>query len=149
MFSRFLSIMALAVLALSFSPAAVQADLTICNKTAGPTIIAIAFETSDSLISQGWWTILPNQCQIAVPTELNNPYYYYYAVSHEQKLEWRGNFNFCTSDDPQFRISGAQGCEQRSYRTTGFNQVDVGDAKNYTLNIIGVSAPDPAQAGRM
>ncbi len=124
------------------SPA--HADLTICNKTPAPVIFAVAFETTQDLVSQGWWTIMPNQCQIAISTPLDRQFYYQYAISHELKVEWRGNFNFCTSDDNEFRITGAQSCEQRNYHTTGFRQIDVGDNKNYTLNIRSSDSPPTA-----
>lgn len=122
-----------------------RADLTVCNKTTAPVVFAVAFETSQDLVSQGWWTVMPDQCQIALSVPLDRQFYYHYAVSQELKVEWRGNFNFCTSDDAQFRISGAQSCEQRNYRTTGFRQVDVGTNKDYVLNILN-SAPAPAPA---
>lgn len=122
-----------------------RADLTVCNKTTAPVIFAVAFETTQDLVSQGWWTIMPDQCQIAISVPLDRQFYYHYAVSQELKVEWRGNFNFCTSDDPQFRISGAQSCEQRNYHTTGFRQTDVGTNKDYTLNIR--NTPEPVAPG--
>jgi uncharacterized membrane protein len=136
-FARF---SALALLAL-FAAVPARAELTICNKTATPISLAVAFETTQDLVSQGWWTLDPDQCQTTITVPLDRQYYYHYAVSPTMKVEWAGNFNFCTSDNPQFRISGAQSCEQRNYHTTGFRQIDVGDGKVFTLNIRGGPAP--------
>lgn len=136
-------VMFLALVAGVIAPGSARAELTVCNKTTAPVIFAVAFETTQDLVSQGWWTIMPDQCQIAISVPLDRQFYYHYAVSQELKVEWRGNFNFCTSDDPQFRISGAQSCEQRNYHTTGFRQTDVGTNKDFTLNIRN-TAPDQA-----
>lgn len=126
-----------------------QASLTICNKTPSSLSLSVAFETSQDLVSQGWWTLEPEQCQTTLPTPLDHQYYYHYAVSSALKVEWTGNFNFCTSDEQQFRIVGAQACEQRNYHTTGFRQIDVGTNKDYTLNIRSAAettTPPPPQA---
>jgi len=134
-----------AVLAISAQPAAAQ--LEICNKTPAPYSLAIAYETDSDVVSQGWWTVDPDKCQVVIPTELNQPYYYHYAISRALNVEWAGSSNFCTSDDPQFRINGGGNCEQRNAHTKGFRQIDVGANKRYTLDIsmgpVAASAPPP------
>ena len=129
------------VLACVAVSAPAQADLTICNKTPASINVAVAFETSQDLVSQGWWTLDPDQCEKTIAVPLDHQYYYHYAISNAPKVEWAGNVNFCTSDDPQFRVIGAQGCEQRNYHTVGFRQTDVGTNKDYTLNIRSAEPP--------
>ena len=140
---RFRFIAVLAVM-LSFFALPAHAQLEICNKTAAPFSLAIAYETDTDVVSQGWWTIDPDKCEQVIKTELKHQYYYHYVVSRALGVEWAGTFNFCTNDDPQFRISGASSCEQRNYHTTGFRQINVETSKAYTLDVS--MGPPPAKA---
>lgn len=135
----------LSALAFLFAFAALpaQAQLEICNKTAAPYSLAVAYETEADVVSQGWWTVAPDKCETVVTGELKRRYFYHYAISRPLNVEWNGNFTFCVDDDPQFRITGASDCEQRSFRTLGFRQIDVGTNKAYTLDIS--MGPVPAQ----
>lgn len=123
-------------------PAAAQME--ICNKTPAPFSVAIALETGSDMASQGWWTIDPDKCETVIEGELDKQYYYHYVISRALNVEWAGNYNFCTSNDPSFRINGSSECEQRGYRTTGYRQVDVEGNKAYTLTIS--MGPQPAAA---
>ena len=131
---RFRFIAVLAVMLSCFALPA-HAQLEICNKTAAPFSLAIAFETDTDVVSQGWWTIDPDKCEKVIKTELTHQYYYHYVVSRALGVEWAGTFNFCSNDDPQFRISGSSACEQRNYHTTGYRQINVGTNKAYTLDV--------------
>lgn len=112
-----------------------HAQFRVCNKTPAPVSVAIAFETTQDVVSQGWWTVDPDNCTVIINSPLEKRYYYHYIISNALKFEWRGTYEFCTSNDPQFRINGSQDCAGRSYLTTGFRQTDVGTNKEYTLNI--------------
>lgn len=140
-----LRLFSLLAVALAFLAQPAAAQLEVCNKTPGSLNISIAYETDADIVSQGWWTIDPDQCQTVITTELNKPYYYHYAVSRALNVEWAGTFNFCLNDDPQFRINGVGDCEQRSFRTVGFRQVEVGGNKRFTLDISSGPAPAAAQ----
>lgn len=93
---------------LSFFALPAHAQLEICNKTAAPFSLAIAYETDTDVVSQGWWTIDPDKCEQVIKTELKHQYYYHYVVSRALGVEWAGTFNFCTNDDPQFRYQRGQ-----------------------------------------
>lgn len=124
-----------------------QAQLTVCNKTPAPLNLAIAFETVQDVLSQGWWTIAPDKCEPIIPTPLTQAYIYHYAKSDQLNVEWAGTYNFCTQNNPEFRIPGGMDCEARSYRSTGFRQIDLQGAKAYTLDITaGPIAAPPAVA---
>lgn len=133
---------AFAVLVAFAAPA--QAKLEICNKTPAPFTVAIAFETDADVVSQGWWTVDPDKCTTVVDGDLSRQYYYHYIRSRALNVEWAGTFNFCTTEDPQFRISGAGGCEERNFHITGFRQIDVGSNKDFSLDI--TMGPAPAAA---
>lgn len=116
--------------------ASAQAALIVCNKAPAPVSLTIAYETVQDVMSEGWWTIAPDQCETVVKTELNQQYIYHYAKSEQLGIEWAGTYNFCTLNSPTFRIPGGMDCESRSYRTTGFRQIDLQGAKDYTLDIL-------------
>ncbi len=129
---RFLAL-ALPVLISLATPA--FAKLEICNRTPSPFSVAIAFETDADIISQGWWTVDPDKCATVIEGDLTRQYYYHYVKSTALNVEWAGTFNFCTNQDPQFRISGAGTCEERKFTLTGFRQIDVGTNKDFALDI--------------
>lgn len=138
---RFIAL-ALPVILLAAAPA--HAKLEICNKTPSPFSVAIAFETDADIVSQGWWTVDPDKCSTVIEGDLTRQYYYHYVKSRPLNVEWAGTFNFCTTEDPQFRISGAGGCEERNFHATGFRQIDVGSNKDFSLDI--TMGPAPAAA---
>ncbi len=139
------AVVALAGLFIAASPA--HAKLEVCNRTSSPISVAIAFETDADIVSQGWWTVDPDQCERVINTDLNRQYYYHYVRSAALNMEWAGTYNFCTADDPQFRINGASNCEERHFEVTGFRQTDVGTDKDFTLDIsMGPSPAKPAAA---
>jgi uncharacterized membrane protein len=129
------------VFGVSLAPA--QAQLQICNKTAAPLSLAIAYETDADVVSQGWWSVAPDTCETVITGELKRRYFYHYAISRPLNVEWNGSFSFCGDDDPQFRITGAADCEQRGFRTIGYRQIDVGTNKSYALDISMGPAPAP------
>ncbi len=135
---RILSLIVTALV--SMAPVA-QAQLVVCNKTSAPLELAVARETDEDVVSQGWWTIDPTKCETAVTGELDRRYYYHYARSKALNVEWGSTFNFCVKDDPQFRIVGSTECEQRGMRSIGFRQTDVIGNKLYVLDITMGPAP--------
>lgn len=138
---RLIRLFVLGLLALPLMTAPAEAQFRVCNKTAAPISVALAFETSQDVVSQGWWTIDPDNCTALINTALDKQYFYHYVISNALKFEWKGNYEFCTSDDPQFRITGSQDCEGRTYITKGFRQTDVGSNTDYTLNVRTGPAP--------
>ena len=118
-----------------------HAQMTVCNKTAAPLSLAVAYEADDNVVSQGWWDIKANDCMVVIEAALSHPYYYYYAASKALNVEWTGNFNFCSSNESQFRIEGATGCEARNFTTKGFRQINVGTRKKGTLDITMAAPP--------
>ncbi len=138
---QLMRLFAFVLLALPFFAEPAHAQFRVCNKTPAPISVALAFETTQDVVSQGWWTVDPDNCTVLINTPLDKRYYYHYVLSNALKVEWRGTYEFCTSGDPQFRITGSQNCESRSYTTTGFRQTDIGTSNEYTLNVRTGPAP--------
>lgn len=134
----------LAVATVSAAPA--HAAFTVCNKASSPINVAIAFETLQDVVSQGWWTIEPGACEAVIPSTLTQRSIYHYAMSTALNIEWAGAYNFCTQGSPQFRIVGSMDCEARNFKTTGFRQTDLKGQTDYTLDIIGPAPTTTPQA---
>jgi len=138
----FRTLFALGAFLLIASPA--QAQLEICNKTTGEVAVAVAYDSEQDTISEGWTKIAPTACAEVIATPLSQPYYYFYAITKAQSMQWTGPYRFCAADETNFRIKGASGCEERGYRTLGFSQFSVGNFKTFTFNIRSAAAPAAA-----
>jgi uncharacterized membrane protein len=123
-----------------------SAALVFCNRTQAPLEAAVAYrgETPDDgedWISEGWWQIEPGQCSRVYGKNLEERFYFYYAMSlapvtaDHDPLVWSGDkYKFCT-DTKAFRIIGDGQCEERNYQTKGFQQIDLGNnVHDYTLD---------------
>lgn len=134
----------IAALALVFAfTAPAHAQLDFCNKTSDEVAAIAAFDTQEDVISKGWFKIKANECVTVIKYPLDQPYYYFYAVSRSLGLEWSGTYRFCASDKDEFEVTGAGSrCEERGYRTMSFNQFKVNDAKKFIFNIS--AGPNPA-----
>jgi uncharacterized membrane protein len=120
--------------------------LTFCNRTQDPVWAALARETQGKKLSQGWWHLQPGQCEKVIRDRLEERLIYAFAEhSGESKAQpWKGNFNFCTR--PQiFEIEGAEDCEGRGFKKTGFLQIDTGGQPGVTFEFRKEEAPAQGQ----
>lgn len=65
-------------------------------------------------------------------------FYYAHALAQASKdappTEWSGKYIFCT-DDKAFRVMGDGDCASRNYKSTGFQELDLGtNTRDYTLD---------------
>jgi uncharacterized membrane protein len=123
---------AAAILLLEAAPA--RADLKICNTTASRVGVAIGYQSKTGWATEGWWNIPSQTCETIFKGTLPSRYYYVHAVDYDRGGEWTGASVMCTTDKA-FTIEGAQECEQRGHRRTGFFEVDTGDAKDWTIRL--------------
>jgi len=121
-----------AQLTLSAQPA--NADLRLCNKTQALVGIAIGYKGTDDWISEGWWNVAAETCQIVVEGPLPARYYYVYGVDYELGGEWSGTAHMCTSEK-EFTIPGTGDCLARGFERTGFVEVDTGDQASWTVQL--------------
>lgn len=110
------------------------ASFTYCNRTHQDIEAAFARRAHNRWVSEGWWRIAPQECQVVEPAPLQQRFYYYYArtIMHPLRI-WSGKYQFCTDALP-FTVVGDASCVARKYVTTGFAQVDVGTRSQYTLD---------------
>lgn len=124
-----------APLAASLATAApARADLRLCNKTTGNIGVAVGYKANDSWVTEGWWNVEANNCEVVVKGPLNSRYYYVYAVDYDNGGEWGGQAFMCTQEK-EFTISGIEDCVTRGFERTGFFEVDTGEQRNWTIQL--------------
>ncbi|MFA4995429.1 MAG: DUF1036 domain-containing protein [Bdellovibrionales bacterium] len=126
-------------------PRSAYAALSFCNKTAGAIETAVGYraegaDKADNWVSEGWWRIEPGQCARVYGQPLTQRFYFYYGRALTKVMinmpptEWSGKYLFCT-DEKAFRADGDGDCAARKFKSTGFQQVDVGaGVRDYVLD---------------
>lgn len=130
---------ALAGIAVMAGPA--RADLKLCNKTASRIGVAIGYKDDKGWVSEGWWNVASNTCEVLLEGELVARYYYAHAVDYDRGGVWGGKDFMCT-DEKTFTIRGADRCTERGHKSTGFFEIDAKEDKDWTVHL-----SDPGEAG--
>ncbi len=117
----------------AFAPAA-QADLKLCNMTSSRIGVAIGYKDSEGWVSEGWWNVAAQDCEILLKGDLIARFYYVHAVDYDRGGEWSGEAIMCT-DDKAFTIRGVQDCEGRGFQRTGFFEVDTQEEADWTIRM--------------
>ncbi len=133
---------ALGVIASIFAfVSAAQADLRLCNKTGSRVGVAIGYKTDSSWVTEGWWNIEADACEILLAGTLSSRYYYVYAIDYDNRGVWGGRALMCTRDK-EFTIKGVSECIARGFQKTGFFEVDTGKQAGWTVQLT-----EPASRG--
>lgn len=108
--------------------------LTFCNRTQDVVWAALARDTQGKKVSQGWWRLQPGQCEKVIRDRLNERYVYAFADRSGESVNepWSGQFAYCTRA-ALFEIEGAEDCEGRGFKKTGFLQIDTGGLPGLTF----------------
>jgi uncharacterized membrane protein len=114
------------------SPA--HAELRLCNKTPSRVGIAIGYKGPTNWISEGWWNVEAESCQVVVDGPLPSRYYYLYALDYEDGGAWGGTAFMCTHEE-EFTIEGTSDCVARGYERRGFVEVDTRDKTSWTIQL--------------
>ena len=115
-------------------PGLARADLRLCNNATSRVSVAIAYTNGKTWVSEGWWNLKSNACEVLLRGNLAAQYYYIYAMD-ERGGEWKGKSYMCTRDR-EFQIEGRENCLVRGFDRTGFFEIDTGkDAKNWTVQL--------------
>ncbi|MFV1492739.1 DUF1036 domain-containing protein [Phaeobacter sp. JH18-32] len=119
------------ILALLIAPAALvqsawadtgHVGLEICNDTAVPQSLSLAFRDDGRWISRGWWQLPPATCERVIDAPLRNRFYYFRSEAQDwQFLDER--ISFCTAPD-EFTIYGDHDCAIRGYDSAFFAKID-------------------------
>ena len=114
-------------------PGAARADFRLCNNASSRVSVAIAYTNGKTWVSEGWWNLKSNACEVLLRGNLAAQYYYIYAMD-ERGGEWKGKSYMCTRDR-EFHIDGRENCLVRGYDRTGFFEVDTKDGRNWTVQL--------------
>lgn len=114
---------------------------------------------------RGWWKIPQHECVTVIDQGLNQKNYYYYAYSQDYSYDYSGDYQVCGSRYGRFHIEYKidnnelvqilalkpwgidtasvdsetgleEACADLRYELLPFNQIDVGDTGDYTLNFM-------------
>jgi uncharacterized membrane protein len=121
------------------TPAA--ADLKLCNSTASRVGVSIGYQDKEGWATEGWWNIASQTCETLLKGAVPSRFIYVHAVDYDRGGEWAGKNDMCTGEK-SFTIRGVQDCPSRGYKSTGFFEVDTGDAKEWTIRL---TDPEPAK----
>src|SRR5262245_549841 len=105
-----------AVLA-GWSPA--RADFKLCNNTSSRVGVAIGYKDDKGWVSEGWWNVGQQSCEVLLKGPLVARFYYVHALDYDRGGEWGGKSNMCTADKI-FTIRGEQDCAGRGFKRSGF-----------------------------
>jgi uncharacterized membrane protein len=133
---------AIAVGALLLSTGLAYADLRICNRTGNRIGVSLGYKDDRGWATEGWWNVSAQSCETLLKGPLITRYYYIHAVDYDEGGEWVGTAFMCTQDR-MFTIRGIDDCARRGYSRTGFFEVDTGEERNWTVQLV-----EPSEMGQ-
>lgn len=117
------------------------ADLKLCNTTTSRIGVAIGYKDEQGWVSEGWWNVASQTCEVLLKGTLVARYYYIHALDYDRGGEWGGKAFMCTGDKA-FTIRGADRCQEQGYKRSGFFEVDTNEEKDWTVRLA-----DPGEGG--
>jgi uncharacterized membrane protein len=117
------------------------ADLKLCNATSSRIGVAIGYKDEKGWVSEGWWNVASQTCEVLLKGTLVARYYYVHALDYDRGGEWAGKSLMCTGDKA-FTIRGEQDCTGRGFKRSGFFEVDTREEKDWTVRLT-----DPGESG--
>lgn len=111
-----------------------KADLKLCNMTPSRIGVAIGYKDDTGWVSEGWWNVAAQKCEVMLKGELIARFYYVHAVDYDRGGEWSGKDFMCT-DEKEFTIRGVHDCAKRGYTRTGFFEVDTREESDWTIRM--------------
>jgi len=128
------------VLCLAVLAPAAKADLKLCNMTSSRIGVAIGYKDPESWVSEGWWNVASQDCEILLKGDLIARFYYVHAIDYDRGGEWSGDDFMCT-DEKQFTIRSVHDCAKRGYKRTGFLEVDTQEESDWTIRMTDPEEP--------
>ena len=100
-----------------------------------PAVSALQWDiATNKAVSEGWYLLKGNSCEVLLKEDLTARYYYIYAQDYDRGGEWAGRTPLCTRDK-EFQIRGVEDCLARGYDRTRFFEIDTGEQKNWTIQL--------------
>ncbi|HKJ63416.1 MAG TPA: DUF1036 domain-containing protein [Hyphomicrobiales bacterium] len=140
-FGRIAIILGVFCCAISGSSTVAHADLKLCNTTSSRVGVAIGYKDDKGWVSEGWWNVASQTCEVLLKGTLVARYYYIHALDYDRGGEWAGKAYMCT-DDKAFTIRGVSDCQNKGYKRSGFFEVDTTEEDDWTVRLT-----DPGDAG--
>ena len=60
------------------------ADLKLCNMTASRVGVAIGYKDDKGWVSEGWWNVAAQTCEVLLKGSLVARYYYIHALDYDR-----------------------------------------------------------------
>ncbi|MBJ7578339.1 DUF1036 domain-containing protein [Devosia sp. MC532] len=111
-----------------------KADLRICNETGNLISVSLGYRAERGWMSEGWWQAPPGDCRVLYQGDLQQRFFYLYAVDDVGGGSWDGEVFMCTRDET-FTIFGVEDCLARGYERTGFFEIDTQNRTDWTLQL--------------
>ena len=132
--ARPLALLGGAVLALMASGGEARADFRVCNETDETVGVSLGYRSADGWVSEGWWHVTGQDCEVLVSGGLQSRFYYLYAENADRSQRWGGEARMCTAED-EFKIVGVGDCIPRGYARMGFGEYDTGTQQSWTVRL--------------
>jgi uncharacterized membrane protein len=120
-----------------------RADFKLCNNTSSRIGVAIGYKDDKGWVSEGWWNVASQTCEVLLKGPLVARFYYVHALDYDRGGEWGGKDWMCTADK-LFTIRGEADCPARGYKRSGFFEVDTHEEKDWTVRLT-----DPGEGGQV
>ena len=98
---------------LSAGVAPAAADLKLCNTTTSRVGVAIGYKDETGWVSEGWWNVASQTCEVLLKGSLVARYYYIHALDYDRGGEWGGKANH-VHGRPGFHDSRCDDCHGRA-----------------------------------
>ncbi len=130
----------LPVAAVLAGAAPAQAELKVCNQTLNLYNVAVGYFSGSKFYTEGWWTLPANACVSPIKDELNNRFYYFFAMDLYGNDATEGDRPYCANVNKSFRIPTPvsdlerPACWLRGFQQVKFKEIDTGaGAKSWTV----------------
>lgn len=124
----------ISILALAGTAGPAFAGLEVCNKSGQTVYVAVGYPDGDNWVAEGWWEIGAADCTTIITGDLSSRYYYVRGEG-EDDMVWEGDHYFCTTNT-KFTLVDDTDCESGTVARKGFFQVDTGDSRDWTANLL-------------
>jgi uncharacterized membrane protein len=135
--NQFTNLLGALLLCISFSVLATPAEAAyrFCNATSYVLDSAIGYETDEGWQSQGWFRLLPGDCNKVLQETIDRESYFVFARSidaHDGGTKYfNGSDRFCTAPG-DFLVNGRTNCASRGFDSFDFTHVDTQTGNDWT-----------------
>ena len=95
-FGRIAILIGVLCCAISGYTTSAHADLKLCNTTTSRVGVAIGYKDDQGWVSEGWWNVASQTCEVLLKGTLVARYYYIHALDYDRGGEWAGKAYMCT-----------------------------------------------------